>query len=748
MRKWVLKAALVALFFTSWTGNAQQAPAVSNYNYHDAFAPGFYTSNGSETRSASGQPGSKYWQNRADYQLSATLDDKKDEITGSEILTYTNNSPDKISFLWLNVDQNLFTKEARGEAVIPPTGSRNGDKGQDFDGGHKIKSVKLLSTVNGKTNEKELKFEINDTRMQVFLPQDVSANGGTVKLKIDFSFISPIFGSDRMGIQDTKNGKIYTVAQWYPRMCVYDDVRGWNTLPYLGAGEFYLEYGDFDFTITAPANHIVVASGELVNPNEVYTVEQQKRWATAAQSDKTVMIRTEEEVTNPASRPSGKAMLNWHFKMKNSRDVSWASSAAFIVDAAKINLPSGKKSLAISAYPSESNGNSAWGRATEYTKSSIENYSKRWFEFPYPAATNVAGIVGGMEYPGIVFCDFRSKGESLWGVTDHEFGHGWFPMIVGSNERLYAWMDEGFNTFVNSISALDFNNGEYKPEAKDMQMMGNSLTNPELEPIMTAPDGLKEAHLGILGYEKPSDGLIMLREQVLGTERFDRAFRTYVARWAFKHPTPDDFFRTMENVGGEDLNWFWRGWFVNNWRLDQAITSVKYKKNDPKLGAKITIANLEKMAMPVTIAIKFKSGGTSEIKLPVEIWQRNETWTFLSKTTEEIESITIDPTHALPDVNPENNIWKSGTNAPEKEIVLDAYVGTFSSKMLPIKLVFSDDDGVLQLQLPGNPLIPLDNLGKDKFGLEEAGLNVQYNEDKSQVTLHVNGQEFLFAREK
>ncbi|MGK4567716.1 M1 family aminopeptidase [Flavobacterium sp. 3HN19-14] len=229
-----------------------------------------------------------------------------------------------------------------------------------------------------------------------------------------------------------------------------------------------------------------------------------------------------------------------------------------------------------------------------------------------------------MEYPGIAFCDWQSTGEGLWGVTDHEFGHSWFPMIVGSNERLYAWMDEGFNTFINSISGADFNNGEYKDKTKDLQMMADAFTNPELEPVMTAPDGLKEEHLGILGYAKPGEGLTMLREQILGNERFDRAFRTYVARWAFKHPTPDDFFRTIENVGGEDLNWFWRGWFINNWKLDQGVASVKYRKNDPKQGAKITIVNLEKMAMPVTVEIKFKSGGAKTIKLPVEIWQRNE----------------------------------------------------------------------------------------------------------------------------
>ena len=407
MKKQLLKALFaLAIIFGSSSLNAQQvAPSssTSNYSYQEAFVPLFYSSNGTSTRSASGQPGEKYWQNRADYQLTANLNEKNNEISGSAVVTYTNNSPDKIGFLWMNVDQNLFKTDSRGNAVIPVSGSRNGADGEIFDGGHKIKSVKAIVTSKGKSTEKELKYEITDTRMKVILPQDLNPNGASVKLKIEFSYISPKYGSDRTGVLDTKNGKIFTIAQWYPRMCVYDDVRGWNTLPYQGAGEFYLEYGDFDVNITAPSNHVVVCSGELVNPNEVYSVAQQKLWSAAAKSDKTIIIRSGDDVANAVSKPLAKPTLTWHFKIKNSRDVSFASSAAFIIDAARINLPSGKKSLAISAYPVESEGDSAWGRSTEYTKASIENYSKRWFEYPYPAATNVAGNEGGMEYPGIVF---------------------------------------------------------------------------------------------------------------------------------------------------------------------------------------------------------------------------------------------------------------------------------------------------------------------------------------------------------
>ena len=637
--------------------SAQQTPIVSNYDYQAAFGPNFYTKNTTETRSASGQPGPKYWQNKANYELTASLNENNSEITGTEILTYTNNSPDKLNFLWLSLDQNLFKADSRGNAIIPLSGSRNGAAGEILDGGFKIKSVSLLITKKGKLEELVPQFLINDTRLQIMLPEELKDNGGTIKLKIAYSFISPKYGSDRMGILDTKNGKIFSVAQWYPRMCVYDDVSGWNTLPYTGPGEFYLEYGNFDVKITAPASHIVVCSGELLNPSEVYTAEQQQRWATAAKSDKTLLIRSADEVTNPSSRPTGKTTLTWHFKMTNTRDVSWASSAAFIIDAAIINLPSGKKSVAISAYPIESNGSNAWQRSTEYTKACIENYSKQWFEYPYPTAINVASNVGGMEYPGIVFCGYKNKRDDLWGVTDHELGHNWFPMIVGSNERLFAWMDEGFNTFINSISAVDFNNGEYKSTKRDKHRSADRMTAPELETVMTAPDNMKENNTATLNYSKPSDALVLLREQILGAARFDYAFKTYVARWAFKHPQPDDFFRTMENVAGEDLNWFWRGWFTNNWRLDQGIRTVLYSKNDPSQGVIITIDNLDKMAMPVVLDIKTKSGTVMRMHLPVEIWMRNKSWTFKANTNEEIESVTLDPDHVFPDYNSTNDIW-------------------------------------------------------------------------------------------
>jgi hypothetical protein len=633
---------------------AQQEPVIeTNYDPHALFSPLFYPVGGTISRAATGEPNVGYWQNRADYQITAALNEDTHDITGSVVITYKNNSPHVLPFLWLQLDQNLFNKDSRGQARMPvDSRSRYGDSKSSFNGGYKITSVKNLE------DNSDASYLINDTRMQIRLPKAVKPGGDVIKIKIDYSFTLPEYGADRCGILKTKNGDIFTVAQWYPRMCVFDDVRGWNTDPYLGPSEFYLEYGDFDVTLTAPASHIVVCSGELQNASEVLTATQIKRLDEAKQSDKTVMIRTEKEVTDPASRPAG-TTLTWKFKITNARDVAWASSKSFIWDAAKINLPSGKSCLAMSVYPTESNGKKAWSRATEYTKGSIENYSKRWYEFPYPVATNVASNVGGMEYPGIVFCGSKAQTQGLFGVTDHEFGHTWFPMIVGSNERRYGWMDEGFNTFINSLADDDFNNGEYKNPKTSMQYTAGYMFGYNTEPIFSTPDAMKEANIGIALYSKPGYGLELLRNEILGPTRFDYAFKTYINRWAFKHPTPWDFFRTMDNVAGEDLAWFWKGWFIENYKLDQSIVSVEKAKEGEENGTIVTIANLQEMAMPVNISYETKSGSKGTIKLPVEIWNNTYIWKVKLPTTETVIKVEIDAEKVFPDINFGNNVWKA-----------------------------------------------------------------------------------------
>jgi len=624
----------------------------SKYDPHALFGPTFYTTTGTISRAATGEPNVGYWQNKADYQINATLNDVTNVIAGSVIIMYKNNSPHPLPFLWLQLDQNLFNKESRGQARMPlGARSRYGDSKSNFNGGFNISAVKL---VNENT---AADYVITDTRMQIRLPKSVKPGGDVIKVKIDFSFTLPEYGADRCGILKTRNGNIFAVAQWYPRMCVFDDVEGWNTAPYLGPSEFYLEYGDFEVNITAPASHIVVCSGELLNEAEVLTPTQLSRMAQAKKSDKTVMIRTESEVTDPASRPAA-ASLTWRFKINNARDVAWASSKSFIWDAAKINLPSGKTSLAISAYPSESSGQKGWSRSTEYTKASIENYSRRWFEYPYPAAVNVATNIGGMEYPGIVFCGYKAERDDLFGVTDHEFGHTWFPMIVGSNERKYGWMDEGFNTFINSLADDDFNNGEYKAPAQSMENVTGYLFGPRTETIMLTPDAMKEQNIGLALYVKPGFGLELLRNEIIGPERFDYAFKEYIKRWAYKHPTPTDFFRTMDNAAGENLSWFWKGWFIENYKLDQAIVSVKYEKDAAANGAVVSIANLDQMAMPVYITYETKSGTKGMIKLPVEVWNNTGTWKVKLPTTEELKRVELDEERVFPDMDFSNNVWK------------------------------------------------------------------------------------------
>lgn len=637
---------------TLCTSLVAQQSSNSNYDYHRLFSPMFYTSNGNEYRAANGEPGPAYWQNRADYQIEAKLDDTKNLVEGTVTLAYKNNSPQQLPYIWLQLDQNFFNDTSRGQAKMPATGrSRYGDASSAFKGGFALKNVKL---VNGSA-ETDANYIITDTRMQVRLAKPLVAKGGELKIKIDFSYVVPQYGADRTGILSTKNGDVYAIAQWYPRVCVFDDVRGWNTDPYLGASEFYLEYGDFDVKITAPANHIVVGSGELLNPQDVLTAQQLERYKQAKESDKTVTIRGKNEVTDVKSRPKAQN-LTWHFKINSARDFAWASSKAFIWDAARINLPSGKKALAVSVYPVESDGKDAWGRSTEYTKASIENYSKRWFEFPYPAAVNVASNVGGMEYPGIVFCGSQARNNGLWGVTDHEFGHTWFPMIVGSNERRYGWMDEGFNTFINGIASEDFNNGEYKAGKRDAHQIA-FMFGPQTESVYNTPDAMKERNIGNLLYFKPGYALGLLRDQILGRDRFDYAFKKYIRDWSYKHPTPWDFFRSIENSAGEDLAWFWRGVILNSYALDQAINKVEYINGDPKQGALITVENLEPLVMPLIVEYTTRSEKTSRIKLPVEIWQNNNVWTFKVPTTEELTKVEIDPEHVFPDSNGANNIW-------------------------------------------------------------------------------------------
>ncbi|MEN2284275.1 M1 family metallopeptidase [Algoriphagus sp. SE2] len=603
---------------------------------------------GTFSRTASGKPGVGYWQNAADYEIEATLDDQAHTLTGKVTMTYTNNSPEQLDFIWMQLEQNRFTEDSRGTLTTPIQGNRyNGDT----DGGFDISNLEAKVGSKGTASNK---YIISDTRMQVWFPEPIPSKGGKATVSMNFSFKIPEKGMDRMGRLDVEDGTIYALAQWYPKVAVFDQIEGWNVEPYLGAGEFYLEYGDFDYKITVPYDHIVVGSGELLNPKEVLSKELQERYAKAKESDETVYLVSPEEIGNTElTRPKQDGVVTWHFSIQNSRDIAFASSKAFIWDAAKINLPSGNKVLAQSVYPKESNGQEAWSRSTEYSKASIEHYSQKWFEFPYATATNVAAEIGGMEYPGLNFCHYRSKGASLWGVTDHEFGHNWFPMIVGSNERRYAWMDEGFNTFINHYSTLEFNNGEYPSNLNQSRRYLNYFNSETREGINTYPDVANTSNLGMVAYNKPAFGLYMLREYILGPERFDNAFKSYIKTWAYKHPQPTDFFNHMENVGGENLSWFWQGWFYGNGNIDIGINGVfPYAGN-----YLVSLSNKGDMPMPVLLEVTYEDDSKEQFTLPVEIWQRGDTWNYLIKTTKKVKAVVIDPEKITPDINIANDSW-------------------------------------------------------------------------------------------
>ncbi len=634
----------------------------SIYNPHKAFDPLFDSQSGTVYRSADGQPGPGYWSNRTNYHITARLDTVQKSVSADETITYINNSPDKLFFLWILLPQNRFEKSSRSAAI---SGQLFNPK--RFVGGFDIRSADIA--LDG--NFVRANYIITDTRMQVRLPKPLAGNGGIIKIRIRYNFKIAPYGNGRSGWMTTKDGSIFEVAQWFPRMAVYDDLEGWNVLPFLGAGEFYLDYGNYDILINVPANQIVASSGSLQNPDKVLTLTTLHRLNKARKSNKTVVIRSEDDIHNPLSRPSQKGRLVWHFTMKNSRDFSWASSKAFLWDAAKVNLPDHKTTLAMALYPEVSAGKNAWDRATEYLKYSIEIFSKQWFPYPYPTATTVGGPVGGMEYPGIVFCSWRAKNPSLWMVTNHEIGHTWFPMIVGSNERKDAWMDEGFNTFIDIYATREFNHGEFAPKSDhEYNPSGGSpargivplLLNKKAPPVVSFADAIPRQLSHPISYYKTALGLVMLREYILGHNRFDYAFRTYIKRWAYKHPSPEDFFRTINNASGENLNWFWKGWFIKKWTLDQAVSHVGYVHNDPAQGALITIENNNQLVMPVTLEIIQANGDSTRVNLPVEIWENSGKYTFKFPSKVPLIKVMVDPDKMLPDVNDKNNVWITGNS--------------------------------------------------------------------------------------
>lgn len=632
------------------------APTAPAFDPRVTFAPLSLPDPVNSYRSSNGAPGPNYWQNEADYELHAELDPGAKVLRGTETITYTNNSPDHLPSLWILLEQNIYRKDSRAAAMGSPRRSRGTASAAEPPSteGFVFESVEVEA---GKRRTKA-EFQVYDTRMQIRLAHPLAGRGSQLKLHIRYHYQIPGVWGGRTSWGMSEKGEIYDSAQWYPRMAVYDDLRGWDTLPYIGS-EFYLEYGNFDYFVTAPSSFIVAGSGELVNPREVLTTGQMERLAKARMSDQTVYIRKPEEVNDPASRPRKDGTLTWHFHMDRTRDVVWTASPVFVWDAARINLPEGKTSLAMSVYPPESTGPEAWDKSTEYVKDTIERFSKHWYPYPWPAAVSVAGFSTGMEYPGVVFDGIRDKGKALFWITAHEIGHGWFPMIVGSNERRSAFMDEGFNAFIDIEESAEYAGGRYGPKRDSEYSAGGEpsdtillvLHNPTVSSILLPADALGGQLRHAVSYYKAAHGLVLLREQILGPERFDWAFRKYIRDWAFKHPSPSDFFRAMESEGGEDLSWFWRGWYLNNWTFDMAVEKIA--------GAQVTIANRGQLVFPATVEAKRQDGTTVRMKLPVETWLSRTTTVWNVPGGQPVVSVVVDPERALPDSDRTNNEKKA-----------------------------------------------------------------------------------------
>ncbi len=591
-------------------------------------------------REGSGRPGPRYWQQRVDYTINVALDTTTHTVAGDETIRYTNNSPDTLTYLWLQVDQNIYRTDSRG-SFINPSDARWSARG--FEGGDMISSFAAVrpGAAKGATRSVALQTTVNGTMLRADLDRPL-APGASVTLAVAYKFQVPEHGSDRMGRQQFGGRWLYEVAQWYPRMAVYDDVRGWNTEQYLGQGEFYLEYGDIDFAITVPRSYVVAATGNLLNPEAVLTAAERARLAGARRADSTVVIIGKTEAGSATTRPAGTAAtLTWRYSAKNVRDVAWAAAPNFVWDAS-----SWDGILLQSFYPPDADAD--WANSTAYVRHTIRHYSEKWFHYPYPTAINIAGPVGGMEYPMIVFCSSRASGRGLFGVTTHELGHQWFPMVVGSNERLYAWMDEGFNTFINTYSARGFYHDTTGPGASGIDNWARF-----------AARGGDEAASILPADRIPGDLLGAAAQSMLGdSSRFDAAFREYIRRWAFKHPTPADFFRTMDDALGEDLSFFWRGWFYRTDVVDQAVDSVQQKVDSAGTkSAAVFLQSLGGLPMPVDLRLTFTGGATERVLLPVEVWILGSRYVYVRDVPADVIKVEVDPDHRYPDVRRQNNVW-------------------------------------------------------------------------------------------
>jgi hypothetical protein len=546
-----------------------------------------------DQRTASGAPGKDYWQQQADYNIKLRLDDETQRLYGEEVITYHNNSPDVLYYLWLQLDQNNMSKDS--DAYLTEQSKIDDRMGLNdlidlnpwFDGGFKLEQVKDASG-------KDLKYTVNKTMMRIDLETPLKAGAVyTFKIKWWYNINDRIRVGGRSGYEyfDTDKNYLYTIAQFYPRMVVYTDYAGWQHKQFLGGGEFTLNFGNYNVSITVPSDHIVASTGVLQNPKDVLTAEQGKRFEQAKNATSPVIIATQEEAIE-REKTKSKTEKTWVFKADNVRDFAFATSRKFIWDAQSVSI-NGKKPLAMSFYPKE--GNPLWEQySTRAVAHTLNVYSKHTIDYPYPVAISVHSKWIGMEYPMICFNGGRPEADGTYSentkigmisVIIHEVGHNFFPMIINSDERQWTWMDEGLNTFMQYMAEKEFDR-DYPTRRGPARNIVDYMKGDKskMSPIMTNSESIYQ--FGNNAYGKPATALNILRETIMGRELFDYAFKEYARRWAFKHPTPDDFFRTMEDASAVDLDWFWRGWFYGTQHCDMSLSKVqlfKINTRNPKI---------------------------------------------------------------------------------------------------------------------------------------------------------------------
>lgn len=660
-------------------------------------------------RTAAGAPGPLYYQQQVDYEMNLVLDDQKNTLNGEETITYHNNSPDRLEYLWLSMDQNLRKKDSPYHAYTQQSAPKNQISAADFsrnfmeerfDGGFVVHYVKTA-------DNKDLPYYVNGTMMRVIPPMPLKPGEKFVfKIKWSYNIPNYFLVNDRNGYEPHEGGNIYAIAQFYPRMAVYNDVEGWQNMPYWQRSEYALEFGNFRVSITVPADHLLNATGELVNMKEVLTAEQYNRYQKAKTTfDKPVIIVTEEETAQRMKDGAKGKTKTWKFDAENVRDFAWVSSRTYMWDAMAVKVGN-KTPMAESIYPKE--GGNLWkDLSTKAVAHTLKTYSKYTFDYPYPKAVSASVQWQGMEYPMICFNGGRANADGsydefmangLIGLVIHEVGHNFFSMIVNSDERQWTWLDESLNTYLQNITEQEWSSHFPSARLKASQIV-TYMQKPqeEMMPIMTQGDLLTD--FGSEGYSKSSVGLHILRNLIVGQENFDYAFKTYAQRWMFKHPTPADFFRTLDDASGTDLDWFFRGWYFTTEVVDLGVKSVTelyasevsspmgkgfkfstqksnsdiYESNaikdylkenpglkvqKPKYFYEVEYERVGGMPMPLLVTFNFEDGSSKEIRYPVEVWRfPHRPLKKMYGFEKPLKSIEIDKNEETADVNLKNNSW-------------------------------------------------------------------------------------------